>query len=54
MLNNLTTLLAHHPPEVLEQKGYRGSGPVIKGYFGANPICCVLSILKHFIDMPAV
>jgi hypothetical protein len=24
----LTSLLAHHPPEVVEKKGYGGSGPV--------------------------
>jgi predicted branched-subunit amino acid permease len=28
LINALTSLLAHHPPEVVENKGYRGSGPV--------------------------
>jgi hypothetical protein len=26
--NVLTSLVAHHPPEVVEKKGYRGSEPV--------------------------
>jgi hypothetical protein len=27
-LNILTSLVAHHPPEEVEKKGYGGSGPV--------------------------
>jgi hypothetical protein len=41
VLNALTSLLAQHPPEVVEKKGYVGSGPVYKWLFRANPICIV-------------
>ncbi|EDM14405.1 rCG65932 [Rattus norvegicus] len=32
---------AHHPPKVVEKKGYPESGPVYKWFFGASPICVV-------------
>jgi hypothetical protein len=28
-------------PEVVEKKGYRGSRPVQKWFFGATPVCVV-------------
>jgi hypothetical protein len=36
-----TYALAQHPPEVVGKKGYGGSGPVYKWFFGADPICVV-------------
>jgi hypothetical protein len=35
------SLLAHHPPEGVEKKGYGRSGSVYKLVFRANPICVV-------------
>jgi hypothetical protein len=34
----LTFLVAHHPPEVVEKKRYRGS---LERFFEATPICVV-------------
>jgi hypothetical protein len=31
VLYALTSFVAYHPPEVVEKKGYKGSGPVSKG-----------------------
>jgi hypothetical protein len=45
-LNTLTSLLAHHPPEVVEKKecGEGGAGRVVdlfRKFFGTTPICVV-------------
>jgi hypothetical protein len=43
ILNTLTSLVAHHPPEIVEKKGYRGCGvekwTCLERFFGATPIC---------------
>lgn len=38
-VNALTALLAQHPPELVEKKGYGESEPVYVWFFGATPIC---------------
>jgi hypothetical protein len=48
--------LAHHPPEVVEKKGY-GCGEIgggkwtrLERFFGANPICVVRKSVVQFTD----
>ena len=67
MLNALTFLVTHHPPEVVGKKGYRRSG-LLERFFGATPVCNHVEIgssvhrsavaaqftRKHFVDTPAL
>jgi hypothetical protein len=43
----LTFLVAHHPPEVIGEKGYKGSGPV-QSFFGTSPVSVVWKSAVQF------
>jgi len=50
MMHVLTSLVAYHPPEVMERKGYRGLGKwtCLERFYGATAICVVWKLAVQF------
>jgi hypothetical protein len=44
----LTSLLAHHPPELVKKKKYGGKWTCLERFFGATPVCVVWESAVQF------